>query len=50
MEPLSEALAAAYGEGTPKYRERFNPLGEVLRDAPQGVDTVIGALCRLRAR
>ena len=49
-EHLSDALAAAYGEGTPRYRERFDTLSGVLRDAPQGVDKVIGALCRLRAR
>jgi hypothetical protein len=49
-EYLSKALAAAYGETTPRYRERFDTLGGVLRDDPQGVDKVIGALCRLRAR
>lgn len=49
-EYLSDALAAAYGEATPKYRERFDTLREVLRDDPQGVDKVIGALCRLRTR
>ena len=49
-EHLSDALAAASGEGTPGYRERFDTLSGVLRDAPQGVDKVIGALCRLRAR
>ena len=49
-EHLSEALAAAYGESTPKYRERFDTLREVLRDDPQGADKVIEALCRLRRR
>ena len=49
-EHLSDALAAAYGESTPKYRERFDTLREVLRDDPQGVDKVIRALCRLRRR
>ena len=49
-EHLSDALAAAYGQGTPRYHERFETLSEVLRDDPQGVDKVIGALCRLRAR
>jgi hypothetical protein len=49
-EHLSAALGAAYGEGTPKYQERFTTLREVLRDAPEGVDTVIGMLCRLRTR
>lgn len=49
-EHLSEALGAAYGATTPRYRERFDTLREVLRDDPQGVDKVIGALCRLRSR
>jgi hypothetical protein len=49
-EHLSDALAAAYGEGTPTYRERFETLGERLRDDPQGVDKVMRALCRLRTR
>jgi hypothetical protein len=49
-EHLGAALGAAYGEGTPKYQERFATLREVLRDAPEGVDTVIGGLCRLRTR
>jgi hypothetical protein len=49
-EHLSEALGAAYGETTAKYRERFDTLREVLRDDPQGVDKAIGALCRLRTR
>jgi hypothetical protein len=49
-EHLGDALGAAYGEGTLKYQERFATLREVLRDAPEGVDTVMGALCRLRMR
>jgi hypothetical protein len=49
-EHLSEALAAADGEATPKYREHFDTLREVLRDHPQGVDQVIGVRCRLCAR
>ena len=49
-EHLGDALGAAYGEGTPQYQERFATLREVLRDAPEGVDTVMGALCRLRTR
>lgn len=49
-EHLGDALGAAYGEGTPQYQERFKTLREVLRDAPEGVDTVVGALCRLRTR
>ena len=47
---LGDALGAAYGEGTPQYQARFSTLREVLRDAPEGVDTVMGALCRLRTR
>jgi hypothetical protein len=47
---LGDALGAAYGEGTPQYQARFATLREVLRDAPEGVDTVMGALCRLRTR
>src|SRR2546423_14743403 len=49
-EHLGAALGAAYGEGTPTYQERWETLREVLRDVPEGVDTVIGALCRLRTR
>jgi hypothetical protein len=49
-EHLGAALGAAYGEGTPKYQERLETLSAVLRDAPEGVDTVIGALGRLRTR
>ena len=47
---LGDALGAAYGEGTLQSQERMETLSEVLRDAPDGVDTVIGALCRLRTR
>jgi hypothetical protein len=50
VDHLSDALGAAYGEGTPKYQERLATLRDVLRDAPQGVDRVIEALCRLRSR
>jgi hypothetical protein len=49
-EYLSDALAAAYGEGTPQYRERFDTFQAVLRDDPHGADTVIDALGRLRTR
>lgn len=49
-EHLSDALAAAYGESTPRYRERFDTLCDVLRDDPQGADKVIESLCRLRSR
>ena len=50
VEHLSDALRAAYGEGTLLYQERFTTLRDVLRDASQGVDKVIEALCRLRSR
>ena len=49
-EHLGAALGAAYGEGTPTDQERVETLSEVLRDAPEGVDTVMGALGRLRTR
>src|SRR5215471_985892 len=49
-EPLGAALAAAYGEGTSTYQERLETLRVVLREEPQGVDKVIGALERLRSR
>jgi hypothetical protein len=49
-EHLGAALGAAYGEGTPKYQERLETLSAVLRDVPEGGDTVMGALCRLRTR
>jgi hypothetical protein len=48
--PLGDALGAAYGEGTPQYQARFATVREVLRDAPAGVDTVLGARGRLRTR
>jgi hypothetical protein len=50
VDHLSDALSAAYGEGTPKYQERLASLRAVLRDAPPGVDRVIEALGRLRSR
>ena len=50
VDHLSDALGAAYGEGTSPYHERFTTLRAVLRDAPQGVDKVLGALGRLRSR
>lgn len=49
-EHLSEALGAAYGAETPRYRERLDTLSAILRDHPQGVTKVIDALCRLRTR
>jgi hypothetical protein len=50
VDHLSNALGAAYGEGTPTYHERLATLRAVLRDAPHGVDSVIETLCRLRSR
>jgi hypothetical protein len=50
MEHLGAALGAAYGEGMPTHQERVQTLSEVLCDAPEGGDTVMGALCRLRTR
>jgi hypothetical protein len=47
---LSDALAAAYGEGTSAYHERFETLRALLRDDEKGPDKVIQALCRLRTR
>jgi hypothetical protein len=49
-EHLGAALGAAYGEGTLPYQARWETLRTVLRDDPQGVDKVIGALERLRTR
>jgi len=49
-EHLGAALGAAYGEGTAPYQARMETLRTVLRDAPHGVDTVMGALGRLRTR
>jgi hypothetical protein len=50
IEHLNSALGAAYGEGSATYRDRAETLRQVRRDAPAGVDKVLGALCRLRAR
>jgi hypothetical protein len=47
---LGDALGAAYGEGPPTSQERLATLRTVLRHEPQGVDPVIGALCRWRTR
>lgn len=49
-EHLSEALGAAYGAETARYRERLDTLSATLRDEPQGADKVIDSLCRLRSR
>jgi hypothetical protein len=50
MEHLGAALGAADGEGTPRYQARIETFRTVRRDEPQGVDKVMGALCRLRTR
>lgn len=47
---LSDALAAAYGEGTPAYHQRFEKLRAVLCDDAEGPAKIIAALCRLRRR
>ena len=49
-EHLGEALGAAYGVETARYRERLETLSATLRDELQGVEKVIKALCRIRAR
>jgi hypothetical protein len=49
-EQLGTALRTAYGEGTRLDQARWETLRTVLRDDPQGVDKVIGALERLRTR
>jgi pentatricopeptide repeat protein len=49
-EHLGAALGAAYGEGTPRDQARVETWRTVLRDAPQGVEKVLGALSRLRTR
>jgi hypothetical protein len=46
VDHLSDALNAAYKEGTPTYQERWATLRAILRDTPQGVDKVIEVLCR----
>lgn len=50
VEHLNGALGAAYGEGSATETARAETLRRVLRDAPEGVDKVLGALCRLRTR
>ena len=47
-EHLHGALAAAYGDGTPKTRERFATLRHLLLDEAGGVEKVIRALHYLR--
>jgi len=49
-ERLSAARGAAYGEGTSAYQKRVETLCTVRRDDPEGVDKVLGVLCRLRTR
>jgi hypothetical protein len=50
VEHLNSGLGAAYGEGSATYPARAATLRQVLRDEPEGVDKVLGALCRLRTR
>jgi hypothetical protein len=49
-EHLSDALAAAYGDGTREARRRFVDLRHVLLEEPGGVETVIRALAYLRSK
>ena len=49
-EHLNAALAAVYGDGTLQTQRRFNDLRHVLREEPDGVDTVITALAHLRRK
>lgn len=47
-EHLNAALAAAYGEGTPKAAAQFEKLRHLMRHDQQGVSKVIRALIHLR--
>jgi len=47
-EHLSDAIAAAYGDGTVEARRRFADLRHVLLEETDGVDTVIRSLVYLR--
>ncbi len=47
---LSEAMAAAYGEGSPRYHARFQKLRRILLEDDDGVEKVIRALRHLHAR
>lgn len=49
-EHLSDALAAAYGDGSVEARRRFAELRHVLLEEVDGVGTVIRALAYLRAK
>lgn len=49
-EHLNGALAAVYGDGTLLTQRRFNDLRHVLREEPDGVETVITALAHLRRK
>src|SRR5262249_26242662 len=49
-EHLDAALGAAEGEGTPTYQDRVETFSAVRREAPEGVDTVMGARGRVRTR
>lgn len=49
-EHLNAALAAAYGEASPKGQSQFVKLRHILRHDLRGVDKVITALRHLRAR
>lgn len=49
-EHLSDAVAAAYGDGTVEARRRFNDLRHVLLEEEGGVKKIIRSLMHLRAR
>lgn len=49
-EHLNAAVAAAYGDGTTEARRNFNDLRFVLREAPNGVESVIRSLAYLRKK
>lgn len=49
-EHLNAAIAAAYGDGTTESRQRFATLRFVLREVPNGVESVIRSLAYLRKK
>jgi hypothetical protein len=49
-EHLNAAVAAAYGDGTTEARRNFADLRFVLREAPNGVESVIRSLAYLRKK
>jgi hypothetical protein len=49
-EHLNDALGSAYGDGTVEARRRFEDLRFVLREAPDGVESVIRSLSYLHKK